>query len=170
ATLPPIFRHAQQPWQAVRVISFEISEALHRPPSKTTVTYSNNIELGRSRSMTDWHDTANRALSVLADDNSDASVRMKKIVNLILDENNRDDYISKDFFNVQQTAGGLPDPLTMDQFVAMIQGHIRDDFGRTAGGSSFDPALSDDDLKTGVLAIDENIRHHIGFLNGVVHQ
>jgi hypothetical protein len=116
--------------------------------------------------MADWHDTAKRALSILDGDTSDAGVRTVNIVNHVLDENNRDDYISKDFFNVQQTAGGLPDTVTMDQFVAMIQGHVRDTFT----SSSFDPALSDDDFKTALMALDENIRHHITFLNGVVHQ
>jgi hypothetical protein len=65
--------------------------------------------------MADWHDTAKRALSILDGDTSDAGVRTVNIVNHVLDENNCDDYISKDFFNVQQTAGGLPDTVTMDR-------------------------------------------------------
>ena len=30
--------------------------------------------------------------------------------------------------------------------------------------------MSDDDFRTALMSIDENIRHHIVFLNGVVHQ
>src|SRR5215831_4599345 len=113
--------------------------------------------------MADWHDTAKRALGILSGDTSDDAARTVAIVNHILDENNADDYISKDFYNVQQTAGGLPDTITMDQFLTAITGHVRDDFGHTDSGGSYDPALGDDDFKTAAMSIDANIRHHITF-------
>ena len=119
--------------------------------------------------MADWHDTANRALNILSNDSSDEAIRTAAIINHVLDDNNADDYISKDFYNVQQTAGGLPDTITMDQYLTAITGHVRDDFGYTDSGGSFDTALGDGDFKTAVMSIDANIRHHITFLNGVVH-
>jgi hypothetical protein len=120
----------------------------------------------RKQIMVDWREQANRGLSLLQDDSSDAGMRTKSIINHVLDDNNHDDYISKDFFNVQQTAGGLPDTVTFDQFLAMVTGHVRQDFG--SGG--FDADVSDDDFRTLTLTIDQNIRRHIQFLNGVVHQ
>ena len=76
--------------------------------------------------MVDWHQTASRALTLLDGDTSDAGVRTRNIVNHVLDESHRDDFISKDFFNVQQTAGGLPPGVTMSDFLTMITGHVRD--------------------------------------------
>jgi hypothetical protein len=116
--------------------------------------------------MADWRETANRALSLLDSDNSDESNRTRCMINHILDESHSDGYISKDFFNVQQTAGGLPDTVTMEQFVAAITGHIREDLAK----SNFDPDMSDDDFRIALMSFDSNIRHHITFLNGVVHQ
>ena len=116
--------------------------------------------------MADWHDVANRALILLQSDSSDAGSRTTCIVNHVLNENNQDSYISKDFFNVQQTAGGLPDTVTMQQFLDAITGHVRDDFGM----SNFDTSMSDGDFTTALMSIDANIRQHIDFLNGVVHQ
>ena len=116
--------------------------------------------------MADWRESANRALSLLDSDNSDESSRTRCMMNHILDESHGDGYISKDFFNVQQTAGGLPDSMTMEQFVAAITGHIRKDLSM----SNFDPGMSDDDFRIALMSLDTNIRHHITFLNGVVHQ
>ena len=116
--------------------------------------------------MADWRESANRALLLLDGDTSDESMRTKCMINHVLDESHNDGYISKDFFNVQQTAGGLPDGITMDQFLAAITGHIREDLSK----SNFDPDMSDDDFRTALMSFDTNIRHHITFLNGVVHQ
>ncbi|MDF5754237.1 hypothetical protein [Spongiactinospora sp. TRM90649] len=84
----------------------------------------------------------------------------------MLNESNRDDYISRDFFNVQQTAGGLPEGVTFENFVAAVAGHVRTELE----GSGFAEELGDDDFRTAALSFDENIRRHIAFLNGVVHQ
>ncbi|HJU09602.1 MAG TPA: hypothetical protein VJ728_01935 [Candidatus Binataceae bacterium] len=116
--------------------------------------------------MADWQESAKRALSLLQGDSSDEGARTTRIINHVLDENHSDGYISKDFYNVQQTAGGLPDGVTMDQFIAAITGHIREDLGK----SNFDPEMSDDDFRTALMSFDANIRRHIVFLNGVVHQ
>jgi hypothetical protein len=116
--------------------------------------------------MADWRESAKRALSLLESDSSDEASRTQCMINHILDENRSDGYISKDFYNVQQTAGGLPDSVTMDQFIAAITGHLREDLAM----SNFDPEMSDDDFRTALMAFDTNIRHHITFLNGVVHQ
>ncbi|HZO90834.1 MAG TPA: hypothetical protein VFB38_21080 [Chthonomonadaceae bacterium] len=116
--------------------------------------------------MASWQDRAQRGLTLFEGSGSDEGDRTFQILNHVLDESNRDDYISKDFFNVQQTAGGLPETLSFEQFLAMISGHIRSELE----GSSFDEGLSDDDFRTAALAFDDNIRRHIRFLNGVVHQ
>lgn len=116
--------------------------------------------------MSEWRERAQRAQSLLGNDSSDEAGRTKSILDHILDEGNKDDYISKDFFNVQQTAGGLPDTLTFDQFVAMITGHVREDLAK----SNFDPEMDDDNFRTALLSFDQNITNHIKFLNGVVHQ
>ena len=112
--------------------------------------------------MADWHDTANRALALL--DDSDAAVRTKCMMTHILDEGHDDSFIS-DFFNVQQTAGGLPPNITTEQFIAMVSAHLREILGR----DSFD-GLSDSDFTDSILGSDGSIRQIIGFLNGVVHQ
>lgn len=122
--------------------------------------------------MSDWHDVANRGLSLLSDNSSDEARRTVRILNHVLDESNSDMYISKDFFNVQQTAGGLPPGVTMDQFVELIAGHVRGtgDNDPGLGGSGFDESLPDDDVRGALLTFDDTIRRHIRFLNGVVHQ
>jgi hypothetical protein len=116
--------------------------------------------------MTTWQDRAQRGLALLNGTGSDESNRTQKIFSHILDENNRDDYISRDFFNVQQTAGGLPENVSFDQFLSMIAGHVRSELE----GSGFDEGLGDDDFRTAALTFDDNIRRHIRFLNGAVHQ
>jgi hypothetical protein len=98
------------------------------------------------------------------------------LLNKILDSGNRDDYVSKDFYNVQQTAGGLPEGKTFDWFLDAIKGHMRGTapYDQTADyglmSSNFAPEVSDDDFRTAVLSFDNVIRQHITFLNGVVHQ
>src|SRR5688500_5346398 len=116
--------------------------------------------------MSDWRESAERGLTLLENDGSDAAARTKGILRHVLDESHGDGFISKDFYNVQQTAGGLPDGMTMDSFVSMVSGHVRDDLG----SSSFDGDASDADVRTALMSWDNMIRRHISFLNGVVHQ
>lgn len=116
--------------------------------------------------MADWRESAKRGISLLDNDDSQEASRTKCIINHVFDESHSDGYISKDFFNVQQTAGGLPDGVTMDQFLAAITGHIREDLAE----SNFDAEVSDDDFRIALMSFDSNIRRHITFLNGVVHQ
>jgi hypothetical protein len=116
--------------------------------------------------MANWKDRAERGLVLFEGAGSDEGDSTWQILNHILDESNRDDYISADFFNVQQTAGGLPPGLSFEKFVSMISGHVRSQLE----GSSFGDDISDDDFKTALLTFDDAIRRHIRFLNGVVHQ
>jgi hypothetical protein len=116
--------------------------------------------------MADWKDAAHRGLTLLSTDASDASGRTQSLLTHVLDEGNRDDYISKDFFNVQQTAGGLPPDVTMQQFVDAVSGHVRDELTM----SNFAADMPDDDFKTAMMTFDDSITRHIRFLNGVVHQ
>jgi hypothetical protein len=111
-----------------------------------------------------WQDQANRALTMFQGSADDHEAHSSQIFNHVLDESNRDDYISHDFFNVQQTAGGLPDGVTFDDFVNMVAGHVRAEL------DTFEDGLSDDDFKLAALTFDDNIRRHITFLNGTVHQ
>jgi hypothetical protein len=113
-----------------------------------------------------WQDRAARALRVLEGDSSGNGDHSRQIFNHVLNESNRDDYISRDFFNVQQTAGGLPEGVSFDQFVGLVAGHVRPELE----GSGFADEMSDDDFRTAALSFDEAIRQHIRFLNGVVHQ
>ena len=113
-----------------------------------------------------WQDSANRGLYLFEGSSDDPGDKTWQIFNHVLDENNSDTYISRDFYNVQQTAGGLPDSLSFDQFLGMIQGHVRNELE----GSSFSGDISDEDFKQAALTFDDNIRRHIRFLNGVVHQ
>jgi hypothetical protein len=96
----------------------------------------------------------------------DAGDRTWQIFNHVLDEDHSDDYISKDFFNVQQTAGGLPANMTFQDFLIAIAGHVR----TSLSSSSFGEEIGDDDFRTACLSFDDVIRRHITFLNGVVHQ
>ena len=116
--------------------------------------------------MATWQDRARRGLTLFEGSGSDEGDRTWQLCNHVLEEGHLDDYISRDFFNVQQTAGGLPAGVSFAQFLSMISGHIRDELE----GSSFDEGLSDDDFRTAALTFDDNIRRHIRFLNGVVHQ
>jgi hypothetical protein len=113
-----------------------------------------------------WQDRAQRGLTLFDGSGDGEGNRTWQILNHILDESKRDDYISRDFFNVQQTAGGLPEGVSFEQYVSMISGHVRSELG----GSSFDDGLGDDDFRTAALTFDDVIRRHIRFLNGVVHQ
>jgi len=116
--------------------------------------------------MTTWQDRANRALVMFEASDSDEGDRSFQIFNHILDTNNFDDFISKDFFNVQQTAGGLPDGMKFEDFLGSIAGRVR----TLLEGAGFDEELGDDDFRTSALSFDDVIRQHIRFLNGVVHQ
>ncbi len=116
--------------------------------------------------MGTWQDNASRVMTLFEGSAVDVEDRTWQIMNHVLDEGHDDRYISHDFFNVQQTAGGLPDGVTFDDFLASVAGHVRPELE----GSSFADDLSDDDVKTAALTFDDNIRRHISFLNGVVHQ
>jgi hypothetical protein len=120
----------------------------------------------QSTGTADWRARAKRALTVLQNDSSGEATRTKCMFNHILEESHSDSYISKDFYNVQQTAGGLPASMSMEQFLAAITGHIRAELA----SSSFDSAETDSVFRDSVLTFDSNVRHHITFLNGVVHQ
>ncbi len=113
-----------------------------------------------------WQDRAQRGLTILADSSDDPASRTKAILNHVLNESNSDQYISHDFFNVQQTAGGLPDGVSFDDFVNAVAGHVRSELE----GSGFSEDLGDGDFSEAVLSFDDVIRRHITFLNGVVHQ
>lgn len=113
-----------------------------------------------------WQDRAYRGLTMLEADGTEEGGRTWQILNHVLEESNRDDYISRDFYNVQQTAGGLPEGVTFEQFVSAIAGRVRAELE----SSSFDEGLSDEDFRVAALSFDDSIRRHIRFLNGVVHQ
>lgn len=113
-----------------------------------------------------WIDRAYRIRNLFSGASSDSEHRTGMLMDHILNQNNRDDYISRDFYNVQQTAGGLPEGMSFGTYLGMIQGHIRPELQ----GGSFDESLNDNDIRVAALAFDNNIRRHIQFLNGVVHQ
>lgn len=113
-----------------------------------------------------WQDRASRGLTLFEASGSDEGARTWQILNHVLDETHGDGYVSRDFFNVQQTAGGLPPNLTMEQFLGMVIGHVRTELD----SSSFDDALDDASFMQAALTFDDVIRRHIMFLNGVVHQ
>lgn len=142
------------------------SEGQQTTEDQSFVSEDTQAPEGQSTKKVDWRDIAKRAVAFLENDTSAEADRTKCILNHILDESHSDGYISKDFYNVQQTAGGLPNGVSMEQFTAAITGHIRENLT----SSSFDPALSDNDFRTAVMSFDSNIRKHITFLNGVVHQ
>jgi len=100
-----------------------------------------------------WQDQANRALTMFEGSTDDHEDHSWQTFNHVLDESNRDDYISHDFFNV-----------TFDDFVSMVAAHVRAEL------DIFENNLSDDDFKLAALTFDDTIRRHIAFLNGVVHQ
>ena len=113
-----------------------------------------------------WQVRASRCISLLDASNSDEEARTIALLNKVLDEGNHDDYISKDFYNVQQAAGGLPDGMTFDEFVSQISGHVR----QFLQSSSFGPDVSDEGVKSAALSFDDEIVKHFRFLNGTVHQ
>jgi hypothetical protein len=114
--------------------------------------------------MASWQDQAQRGLTLFEGDGSGEGERTRRLLTHVLDEDHRDEYISRDFFNVKQTAGGLPPGFSFDQFLSRIAGHIRPEL------ESFGDDLSDEDFRASALTFDDVIRRHIRFLNGVVHQ
>jgi len=116
--------------------------------------------------MGTWENRASRILTLFEGNGTEEGDRTWQIMNHVLDETHGDGYVSRDFFNVQQTAGGLPDGISMTDYLGLIMGNIR----RELEGSGFDESLSDDELSAAALSFDDNIRRHIRFLNGVVHQ
>ncbi len=116
--------------------------------------------------MATWQDRANRGLVLFEASASEEGDRTWQIFNHVLDENNFDDYISRDFFNVQQTSGGLPPGMRFENFLVQVAGHVRVELE----GGSFDETLGDEDFKSAALSFDDVIRQHIRFLNGVTHQ
>jgi hypothetical protein len=112
-----------------------------------------------------WQDRAYRLLGLFEGSGTEEGDRTWQIMNHVIGGND-DDYISRDFYNVQQTAGGLPEGVSFEGYLAAIAGHVRDELQ----GSNFDESLGDDDLRAAGLTFDDNIRRHIRFLNGVVHQ
>jgi hypothetical protein len=113
-----------------------------------------------------WQQRAGRGLSLFEGDPSDQGNRTWEIFNHILDDTHRDDYVSKDFFNVQQTAGGLPEGYDFDRFLTNVLGHVRAELE----SSNFADEIDDQTFRTAAVTFDDNIRRHISFLNGVVHQ
>jgi hypothetical protein len=113
-----------------------------------------------------WEQRAGRGLILFEGDPSDEGDRTWQIFNHILDGTHRDDYVSKDFYNVQQTAGGLPEGYDFDQFLANVLGHVRTELE----SSSFADDIDDQAFRAAAITFDDNIRRHISFLNGVVHQ
>ena len=116
--------------------------------------------------MAEWQDRANRALTLFEASPDDAGDRTWQIMNHVLGDGNYDDYVSRDFYNVQQTAGGLPDGVSFESFLASVIGRVKSELS----GDGFSEDLGDDDFKTAAVTFDASIRQHIAFLNGVVHQ
>ena len=116
--------------------------------------------------MSTWHNRAYRILNLFEADPTDEGDRTWQIMNHILDEACDDSYVSRDFYNIQQTAGGLPEGVSFDDFLHGVQGHVRDELE----GGSFEEVLSDGEIRQAALTFDDNIRRHIRYLNGVVHQ
>jgi hypothetical protein len=81
-------------------------------------------------------------------------------MNHVLEETKRDDYISRDFYNVQQTAGGSPEGVSFDGYLAAITGHVRDELM----SGSFDEVLGDEDQPS------EGVLLRAGEDGGRVHQ
>jgi hypothetical protein len=115
-----------------------------------------------------WLTRAQRCVSLL-DPSDDSQTVTNCILNKIQDPAVSDLFISIDFYNVQQTAGGLPPTMTFRDFVDRIAGHIRVELMK----DNFAPSQSDDDVLaslTGMGKWDTNIRYHFQFLNVQVHQ
>ena len=116
----------------------------------------------------DWLSRAQRCVSLLdpSDDSQTVTICM---LNKIQDPDVSDLYISNDFYNVQQTAGGLPDTMTFQQFVDRVAGHLRVELMKDL----YAPTVNDDDVRYALLGNgmwDTNIRYHFRFLNIQVHQ
>jgi hypothetical protein len=84
----------------------------------------------------DWRQRARRGLTLLQSDTSPDASRTTCMLNHILDDSHSDSYIS-DYFNVQQTAGGLPPDVSIEQFIAGVSTHIRENLATTSATSSF---------------------------------
>ncbi|HEV8632061.1 MAG TPA: hypothetical protein VGV61_17230 [Thermoanaerobaculia bacterium] len=120
--------------------------------------------LARPALAIEWRETADRAISLL-DSSDDADARIICMLNKVKDDATDDRYIS-DYYNVQQTAGGLPENVTFERFVEMASTHTRDWLSKDGLWKD----MTDDEIRSGIRSMDAVILKIFGFLNANVHQ
>src|SRR5271165_3715829 len=126
--------------------------------------------------MTDalWRQRIQRGLPLL-DSSQPDQARTICMLSKILDDSARDDFLN-DYYNIQQTAGGLPDTVPFEQFLGQVSAHLRDVMNVQPtmtdedGNTTVMPEPDDDGLRQMMLAPDHMIVQIFGFLNGTVHQ
>jgi hypothetical protein len=110
----------------------------------------------------DYTETANRAIKLLdASEDSRTICMLKKV-----QEDGTDDRFVADFYNIKQTAGGLPEGVSFETFLNGVSNRLREQLGK----DSLYGDVSDDDLKSGVRTYDSVIRQIFHYLNANVHQ
>jgi hypothetical protein len=121
-----------------------------------------------------WQTRVQRGLALL-DSSQPDQARTLCMLNKILDTSTRDDFLN-DYFNIQQTAGGLPDSFPFDQFREQVSAHLRQVLNiqptmtDNDGNTTAMPEPDDDGLRMQLLAPDHTLVQIFGFLNGTVHQ
>jgi len=111
----------------------------------------------------EYTETANRAIKLLDPADDSRTICMLKKVQ----EEGTDDRYVADYYNVKQTAGGLPEGVSFEKFLNGISFHMRDQLGKDGVYGS---DASDDDVKNGVRTFDTVIRQIFDYLNANVHQ
>ncbi len=120
------------------------------------------IGISAPAAAVDWRDTVNRAIPLLDSSNDSRTICMLEKIK----EDGADDRFVADYFNVQQTAGGLPDGVSFGDFVNMISNKLRDQLGK----DSLYGNVTDDELASGVRTYDNVIYKIFKFVNANVHQ
>jgi len=118
--------------------------------------------LPAAASAADWKVNAERAKKLLGD--SDVDKRTKCMGDVAL-RDGTDDRVANDFWNIQQTAGGLPEHLSFEKFVELVSLKYREYLGKDMWTD-----LSDEEFVDGLRPLDGNTLKVFDFLNGTVHQ
>jgi hypothetical protein len=110
----------------------------------------------------DSSETANRAIKLLDESEDSRTICMLKKVQ----EQGTDDRYVADFYNIKQTAGGLPADVSFESFLNSVSYRLRDQLGK----DSLYGDVSDDEVKANVRTYDSVIRQIFNYLNANVHQ
>jgi hypothetical protein len=121
-----------------------------------------------------WQQRVRRALTLL-DSSQPDQARTICMFNKVLDTNT-DDSVVSDYYNIQQTAGGLPDGVSFETFLGQVSIHMREMLNKQVtltdeqGQVTVAPDDDDGPFRDLMLGPDHQIVQIFGLVNATVHQ